>query len=145
MVTAYLDASALVPLAVEEASSRAVQAFIDAYDGRLLVSEFGAAEASSGLSRLVRMGEIDPADATGALEDLDAWRFVATELVELTPGDLRLAHLMVRRFETKLRAADAVHVAVAKRLGARLVSRDAGMRAGAELVGVIAVDPVAKG
>lgn len=143
MTDAYLDASALVPLAVRETSSGAVQDFTRHYEGRLIVSEFGAAEAASGVSRLVRMGKLERGAASAALEDLDAWRFIATELVEITSGDLRLAHLLVRRFETKLRAADAVHVAVAKRLGAKLVSLDAGMRAGAGLAGVTAVDPIA--
>lgn len=137
----YLDASVLLPLAIEEAASAAAQAFVETHEGQLLVSEFAAAEAASGVSRLVRMGALDARDAVAALEDLDAWRLTTTELVELTPGDLRLAHLIVRRFETKLRAADAVHVAVAKRLGARLVSGDVGLRAGAELVGVECIDP----
>lgn len=140
-MTSYLDASALVPLAVEEAASDKVQAFMDRQDDRLLVSEFAAAEAASGVSRLVRMGELEAGAATAALEDLDAWRFIATEPVDVTAGDFRLAHLLVRRFETKLRAADALHVAIAKRLGARLVSRDKGMRDAAEMVGVAAVDP----
>lgn len=139
----YLDASALVPLAVAEASSQAIQTFLRECDGRLLVSEFGAAEAASGVSRLVRMGKLETAVASAALEDLDAWRHIATEEVDITSGDLRLAHLFVRRFETKLRAADAIHVAIAKRLGVRLVSLDAGMRAGAKLLGLVSLDPVA--
>lgn len=137
----YLDASVLVPLVITEASSRAVEALLDRYEGKLLVSEFGAAEAASGVSRLVRMGQLAAADATAALDNLDAWRFAATEPVDVTPGDLRLAHLLVRRFELKLRAPDALHVAIAKRLGAQLVSRDGGMRAAAEMVGVTPVDP----
>lgn len=137
----YLDASVLVPLVVTEASSPAVGAFLDRHEGQLLVGEFAAAEAASGVSRLVRMGKLPAADAVAALDDLDAWRFAATEPVDVTPGDLRLAHLLVRRFETKLRAADAVHVAIAKRLGAQLVSRDRGMRAAAAMVGVEPADP----
>ena len=115
MTDTYLDASALVPLAVAEASSEAMQTFLKGCDGRLLTSEFGVAE--SGVSRLVRMGKLDTAVASAALEDLDAWRHIATEEVDITSGDLRLAHLFVRQFETKLRAADAIHVAIAKRLG----------------------------
>lgn len=130
-----------MPLAVEEATSDKVQAFIDRRDDRLLVSEFAAAEAASGVSRLVRMGELDPGAATAALDDLDAWRFIATESVDVTADDLRLAHMLVRHFETKLRAADALHVAIAKRLGARLVTRDKGMRDAAGMVDVAAIDP----
>lgn len=137
----YLDASVLVPLAVAEASSPAVEAFLVRHEGQILVSEFAAAEAASGVSRLVRMGQLTVADARAALEDLDTWRFVATQPVDVARGDMRLAHSLVRRFETKLRAADALHVAIAKRLGAQLVSRDDGMRVAAEMVGVAAANP----
>lgn len=142
-MTSYLDASALVPLAVDEAVSDRVQAFMERQDEKMVVSEFAAAEAASGVSRLVRMGELDARAATAALDDLDAWRFIATELVDVTAGDLRLAHLLVRRFETKLRAADALHVAIAKRLGARLISRDKGLCEAATMIGLSFVDPAA--
>ena len=138
----YLDASVLVPLIVEQPLSEIAAAFMDRNSGRLLASEFAAAEAASAISRLVRMGELDAELARAALEDFDAWRFGSTKLVEMTPGDVRLAHGLVRRFETKLRAADALHVAMTIRLGATLVTDDAGMLAGAEMVGVAAVGPV---
>lgn len=142
MVSLYLDASVLVPLIVEEPLSQITEAFVDRYAGQLLTSEFAAVEAASGVSRLVRMGGLSIDTATAALEDFDAWRFAATELVETVPGDVRFAQMLVRRFETKLRAPDALHVAMAKRLGATLVTRDAGMRVAAEMVGVAAVGPI---
>ena len=136
----YLDTNVLIPLVVTESSSYAMQAFVTEHGG-LLTSEFAAAEAASGVSRLVRMGQLQVDRARTALEDLDDWRLSATEQAEMLPGDIRHAHLLVRRFETKLRAPDALHIAMAKRLGAMLVTRDAGMRAAAEMVGVTAVEP----
>lgn len=131
----------LVPLAVQEKSSRSVEIYLERHDGSLFVSEFAAAEAASAVSRLVRMGALDVATAGAALDDLDAWRFGATELVDVTAGDFRLAHRLVRQFETKLRAADALHVAIARRLGATLVSRDGWMRAAAAMVGAETANP----
>ena len=142
MVEFYLDASVLVSLIVEEPFSQVTTRFVNQHAGHLLTSEFAAAEAASGVSRLVRMDILSIEAATAALEDFDAWRFGATEQVDTVQGDVRFAHLLVRRFETKLRAPDALHVAIAKRLGATLVTRDSGMRTAAELVGVGAVGPV---
>ena len=139
----YLDASVLVALAVEEPDSKIIQRYVATDAGALVVSEFGAAEAASGVSRLVRMGTLSAEQGASALEDLDAWRHGATELVEVTAGDLRMAHLLVRRFETKLRAPDALHVATAKRLGATLVTRDGGMGSAAGMIGVDAINPAA--
>ena len=142
MVDLYLDASVLVSLVVEEPFSRVAVGFVSQHAGHVLTSEFAAAEAASGVSRLVRMGKLSAVAGTAALEDFDIWRLSTTEQVETVPADVRLAHMLVRRFETKLRAPDALHIAMAKRLGATLVTRDAGMRAAADLVGVVAVEPV---
>jgi uncharacterized protein len=136
VVSAYLDASVIVPLFVDEPSSRDVMDWLATQDGPILVSEFAAAEVSSNLSRSVRMGRLVEDAARAALADFDTWRFANTEPVDLTEGDLRSATLLVRRFETKLRAADAVHLAVSRRLEAMLVTRDHGLLAAAHMVGV---------
>lgn len=138
---AYLDASVLVPLMVFEASSAAMQRWISAYEGRLIVSEFAAAEASSGISKLVRMNRLSPVEATAALADFDSWRFAVTETVAIGDVDFRAAHLLVRRFETKLRAADALHLAVARRLDATLVTSDQTLHDAALMVGVAVTAP----
>jgi uncharacterized protein len=138
---AYLDASVLVPLVVAEASSAAVRAWISSSIGRLILSEFAAAEASSGISKLVRMKRLSADEASAALNDFDAWRFAVTETIELGDSDFRAAHLLVRRFETKLRAPDALHLAVARRLDATLITRDQTLLDAAKMVGVPASAP----
>jgi uncharacterized protein len=135
-VIATLDASVLVPLMVVEESSVAMQNWVSAYEGRLIVSEFAAAEASSGISKLVRMKRLSADEASAALDEFDAWRFSVTETINIGEADFRAAHLLVRRFETKLRAPDALHLAVARRLDATLVTRDQILRDAAMLVGV---------
>lgn len=130
-----------MPLAVEEPMSEVVEAFISKGSMSLIVSEIAAAEAASGMSRLVRMGQISPQDGSAALADLDAWRLSATEAIDIEAGDVRLAHLLVRRFETKLRVGDALHVAICKRLDVHLISFNRGLCAAAEMLGVAYVNP----
>lgn len=138
---AYLDASVLVPLMVVEDSSSAMRRWVASFEGRLIVSEFAASEASSGILKLVRMKLLSAGDATAALSDFDAWRFAVTETIGIGDSDFRAAHLLVRRFETKLRAADAIHLAIARRLDAALVTRDHTLRDAATLLGVEADAP----
>lgn len=133
---AYLDASALLPMLIAEPGSAAVDAFMDAADGGLVVSEFAAAEVASALSRLVRTDRLSAADANLRLADFDAWRATATEDVELNAADVRLAHLYVRRFELMLRAPDALHAAVCRRADLKLITLDRRLATAAEALGV---------
>ena len=62
----YLDASFLIPTLMEEPDSAVVDAYLNAVDDELLISEFAAAEVASALSRLVRMRLLAAADAAAA-------------------------------------------------------------------------------
>jgi hypothetical protein len=140
-VSLYLDASVLVPTIFAESSSAAVDAIILANNGDLVVSEFSAAEVGSALSRLVRMGRLTAADAHSGLSDFDEWRAGATEIAEMDARDCRLANAYVRRFELKLRAPDALHAAICRRLGLQLVTLDRRLAAAARELGLGTVVP----
>ena len=90
-MSAYLDASAILPILIEEPGSTLVDRFITDADAALVVSEFAAAEVASALSRLVRTGLLEAADATDRLGDFDAWRASATTDIDLQASDIRLA------------------------------------------------------
>jgi len=135
-VTLYLDASAVVPTLVEEGASHAVGDYLGAASDPLVVSDFAAAEVASALSRLVRMTAIGREAAETVLREFDAWRAIATTGVELSSADVRLANLIVRRFELGLRAPDALHAAVCQRGDHTLVTLDSRLAAAAEALGV---------
>jgi predicted nucleic acid-binding protein len=135
-LSAYLDASVMLPTLIEEAGSPAVDAFIASAGGGLVVSEFAAAEVASALSRLVRTGLLERDDALARLSDFDAWRAVATDDVDLQASDVRLARVLVRRFELLLRTPDALHAAICRRTGDTLVTLDRRLAAAAEELGV---------
>lgn len=135
-MNAYLDASALLPMLIDERGSAAVDDFVAAASGPLVVSEFAAAEVASALSRLARTSRISAEDAASRLADFDAWRVAATEDVDLHAADVRLASIFVRRFELMLRAPDALHAAICRRAGLVLVTLDRRLAAAAEVLGV---------
>jgi predicted nucleic acid-binding protein len=84
----YLDPSAIVPLIAAEPTSAAVERFVRQPGLILLVSDFGAAEMVSAVSRAVRTGRLSQADGQHALRDFDRWR--ATALVVRTrTADIR--------------------------------------------------------
>lgn len=118
----YLDASVLLPLLVEEDATRAVSSLLAGADEPPLVGEFAVAEVASGLSRLGRMGVLTPEEASHRLAMFDVWRADDTEPCDIVAADVRLCGLFVRRFELKLRAPDALHLATVRRLGATLVT-----------------------
>ena len=87
----YSDASFLVPTLIKEQGSAAVNAYLVATEGELLVSKFAAAEVASALSRLARMRLLETADAAARLADFEAWRAAASSPVDVQPADARLA------------------------------------------------------
>jgi predicted nucleic acid-binding protein len=123
-VPSYLDASAIVSMLVAEARTPAVFSFLASTTDDLIVSELTAAEVASAISRMVRRQDLSSADAVGRLARFDAWRSATTIDAAIEDVDLRWASLLVRRFELKLRAPDAIHLAASLRLGTTLVTGD---------------------
>ncbi|MEJ0017665.1 MAG: type II toxin-antitoxin system VapC family toxin [Acetobacteraceae bacterium] len=132
----YLDASVLMPTLVAEPATASVGTFLLDCADSLTVSELAAAEVASALSRLVRMGHLTGPDATERLADFDGWRASGTESADLDAHDCRLAHNFVRRFDLMLRAPDALHVAICRRLDLALVTLDQRLARAARALGV---------
>jgi len=137
----YLDASVIVPSLVDEPASKGVETLLSTTKGELQVGEFAAAEVASALSRLVRMDRLTAQEAGTLLSNFDVWRAARTGDVDLQASDVRLAALLVRRFELRLRTPDALHLATAKRIGAALVTLDGRLASAAREFGVVVEQP----
>ncbi len=135
-MSVYLDTSVLIPMLVEEPDSDAVKAYLVVSEHEFLISDFAATEVASALSRLVRMRLLNMADASVRLADFEAWRAAASSPVELHAADVRLAYAYVQRFDLMLRAPDALHIAIARRLDAALVTLDRRLANAAETFGI---------
>ncbi len=137
----YLDASVILPTLVDEASSETVDRFFRSREDAIVVSEFGAAEVASALSRLTRGGQLKGELATACLRQFDAWRSIIATDVEVTSPDLKAASLFVRQFELGLRTPDALHLALCRRADLTLVTLDRRLAAAALPLGVKVLAP----
>jgi hypothetical protein len=135
-LSSYLDLSVLLPTLIAEPATEPVFDFLGADSRELLISDFAAAEVASALSRLVRMALLTDADASARLADFDAWRAAMSLPVDIAASDARLAYVYARRFDFGLRAPDALHLAIARRLDATLVTLDRRLAAAARELGV---------
>jgi predicted nucleic acid-binding protein len=87
------------------------------------------------------MGLLGSAEASARLADFDAWRAGTSSPVEMHPSDARLAYVYVRRFDLRLRAPDALHLAIAGRLDATLVTLDRRLADAAREFGIAVATP----
>jgi predicted nucleic acid-binding protein len=140
-LTSYLDASFMLPILVKEPASAVVDSFMSTAQEKPWVSDFAAAEVASALSRLVRIGRLQAADGTACLFDFDVWRGAMTLAAEIHAADVRLADAYVRRFDLGLRTPDALHLAIARRLDATLVTLDPRLAIAARELGVAVEEP----
>jgi uncharacterized protein len=141
-LSVYLDTSVLLPTLIAEPTTEAVYDCLGAADQELLISDFAAAELASALSRLVHMDLLTDTDASARLADFDAWRAAMSSPVDIASSDARLSYIYVRRFDLGLRAPDALHLAIARRLDATLVTLDQRLATAARELGVAVEVPV---
>lgn len=137
----YLDASALVSLVFTDTRLATFIELVFRQRSQLLMSDFGRAEFASAVSIRIREGMLPAAEATELLDWFDDWQPTAIRLVRIRSADLREATGFVQQFELKLRAPDALHIAVARRLGASLVTFDRRQAAAALALGLTVVGP----
>lgn len=134
----YLDTSFLIPFILPERTSDLVERFLrQPRSEPLAISYWTCAEVSSMLARRARMGELDQLAAREADEQFTA--VVAKSFVILLPTaeDFELCRHYLRRYETGLRAADALHLAIAgnRRMNA-IYSLDRKLLKAGELLGL---------
>lgn len=118
----YFDTSFLVPLILPEATSDPIARFFADLAGEdLAVSHWIRVEFSSLLAREVRMGGLSGEAAREA--DARFETMVDESFAVLLPNgdDYNLAKVYLSRFETRLRAGDSLHLAVASNRRAETV------------------------
>jgi predicted nucleic acid-binding protein len=136
----YLDTSALAKLYIEEPESEDIER---ALTGRrdLLASDLGLTEVTSALARRVRDGEIDEAAARRVYRRLQLdVRDGIFRVLDLTAETHRSAErlLLTVGRNSPLRAADALHLAIALSAGATvLITYDQKLTAAARALGTL--------
>ncbi len=132
----YLDASAFVPLHVDDALSGRATALISSWIRQVVVSDVTVAEFSSVVARRFRTLELTKAQAVKCLGNGDVWVSRYANAVEMTGHDLKQAITWIQSLELPLRTPDALHLAIAMRLGARLMTFDKQMVQSAASLGI---------
>jgi predicted nucleic acid-binding protein len=105
-----------------------------------IVSDFTLAEFASAVGIRIRTGSLSLAEAQDVFSSFDEWVARHTAAVEIRPADIAIAQTMLRQLELKLRAPDAIHLAVAQRLKVAIATFDQPMAKAAHMLGIPVAD-----
>lgn len=121
----YLDTSVLGALFFREPAAQEILSRLDsARETELVVSAWTLAEMASAGSIKARMGQITLRERSAGLAAFQHFVTDTLTLVEVDPGDFRTATALLDLPETALRAADALHLAITRRLRADFYTLD---------------------
>lgn len=138
---AYLDASVIASLLLNEPGSQKVVEALRPFGRRCIISDFASAEVSSAVAKRVRMGRESAKIANARLLAFDRFKADFPDRATLAPNDVSTAERLVRAFELKLRAPDAIHAAVCLRHNYQLATLDTNLAHAARLLGVACINP----
>lgn len=133
----YVDTSALVPAFIREPKSDAVLAWLETSGQRLVVSEWSITEFSSAAAIKVRTGEIAPVLAKHARTRFLEFAENHCSIAVPQRAEFRRAAQLAGDVSLKLRAGDALHLAIAEASKAEgILCLDETMAAGAKTMGL---------
>ena len=130
----YLDASVLVALFHRNSLFPRAENYLRAHRPILIVSDFAAAEFSSAIARLVRVGATTSDEARVIFTDFDVWTARSSQSIALVVADVAAAQTFLRRLDLTLRTPDALNIAIAMRVNATLMTFDEKMAASANIL-----------
>lgn len=138
----YFDASFLIPLVRKEPASDRVEAqVLKLPRGSLITSNWARVECWSGLGREVRMKRLDMTLFEDCCQRLDRLIAENFRVVAPTEDDFAMAAQMLRKPHSGLRAGDALHLAIARGIGAtRVLTMDRTMISAAAILNIPASD-----
>ena len=115
----YVDTSALVPIFIREPKSDAVVGWLESSGERLAISEWSLVEFASAAAMKVRTGQV--AERLARQATARAHEFARKHCAVIVPGreEFHRAAEWAGDPSLKLRAGDALHLAIAENLNAR--------------------------
>lgn len=133
----YVDASAWIALFAQEPGCAELQDWLAGEQGALLTARWCVVEVASGLSIKVRRGELLQSHASQLMNAFEQLVQSQVSLLAVAAADYDLATSLCRHAPSRLRAGDALHLAIASRARAsHLVTLDKVMASNAELMGI---------
>jgi predicted nucleic acid-binding protein len=132
----YVDTCVLLAALTPEAHSGSAAAFLKQATAPLAISPWSATELHSALGLKVRTKALTPSQAEAVLLGFERSLAPGLLMLEVEPQDFRNANACLRGWTTTLRAADALHLAIASGRGATLCSLDAPFVLAAQQLGL---------
>ncbi len=121
----YVDASVIVSIIVPESSSEASRRWLEAQEtGTMVISVWVETELSSALALKVGTGEISRDAMLQALGLFRNSLLPGMVCHDVVASDFKLAQTYLESGEHTLRAGDAMHLAIAARLGVAIATND---------------------
>ena len=115
----YFDTSFLVPLVLPEALSDSVTGIVKTLPQvELAVSQWTLVEFASLMARKVRTRELDMSEANKVITNFELLVEMSFRVLLPNGDDFDQARNWLGQFNTSLKAADALHLAIAKNRGA---------------------------
>jgi len=133
----YVDASAWIALFAQEPGCAELQDWLAEEQGVLLTARWCVVEVASGLSIKVRRGELLQSQASQLMDAFEQLVESQVSLLAVAAADYDLASSLCRNAQSRLRAGDALHLAIASRAHAsHVLTLDKVMASNAELMGI---------
>lgn len=125
----YLDTSFLAPFYIQEATSTAIETILlNIPTSELAISDWTTVEFASLVSRRVRTLELSSEQMEAVMHSFQEDVTQSYTVFTVTTADFILAVEFIQRWETGLRAGDALHLAIAcNRSVDNLLSLDRGL------------------
>lgn len=144
-MTYYLDASFVVSaLVADETTSVACRNWLSVHAAAdIAVSDWVSTEVSSALSIKVRRGDISAEQRNDVLSEWQYLRSTSLKIVPVPVDAFDTAARFADRHDLGLRAADALHIAIAFAHGCTLVTLDRTMASAATACGVPLIEVLA--
>lgn len=118
----YLDTSAAISLFVAEPASELVDAWLATCDEPLVSSDWIITEFGSALSIKERSATLSARDARAAWRSFEAFCQSGLRLAPVSRRAFREAAKMTRQPLRGLRSGDALHLAMAQEIGAKIIA-----------------------
>ena len=133
----YLDTSALMSLILRDAHTGRIRTWFRDATPLFAVSLFSLVEFGGAIGVRRRMSAINTEQAHQAAAHFDKWIAAQATMIPIEPQDFHAAASFVRRFDLGLRAPDALHIAICRRLGLALLTFDTRQASAARQLGVV--------
>jgi predicted nucleic acid-binding protein len=134
-LVAYLDTSVVASLFIVDAHSKRASAWVRR-GGEIAFSDWTLAEFTSALATANRAGRVPSPMRTAAEEGVNRWVARRGAALAILSDDVRRARSLINSTSQALRTGDALHLAIALRLGCSLATFDNAMRRAATDFGV---------